>query len=191
DPEQLGLLPGRLQLLALAEVGCERHHLAAVGLLEPLEDDRRIEPARIGKHHLLDLVSGLRSHRKSCSCAEIRAHYRPRFRRGPRGACAAGVRIVVSGRIGSDKLASGTGYLRGPRCRAWNSGTSSLPATPIFPCCAFPSWRERRESRWSGGPSSWGRSSRRSAGRLRRSISSRPKAAIWSATSSGWPPTAD
>jgi hypothetical protein len=52
----LGLLAGGLQLLALAEVGGEGHHLALIGVLQPAQDDRRIKPARIGEHHLLDLA---------------------------------------------------------------------------------------------------------------------------------------
>ena len=53
DAEQQRLGARRLELLALAEVGRERHHLAAVGLLQPFEDDRGVEPARIGEHDLL------------------------------------------------------------------------------------------------------------------------------------------
>ena len=52
DAEHLGLAPGRLQLLALAEIGGEGHHLGAIGGLQPFEDDRGVEPARIGKHDL-------------------------------------------------------------------------------------------------------------------------------------------
>ena len=46
--------PRRLQLLALAEVGGEGDDLAGVCLLQPFEDDRRIEPARVGENHFLD-----------------------------------------------------------------------------------------------------------------------------------------
>ena len=53
DAQHLRLAPGRLQLLALAEVGGERHHLGLIGLLQPLQDDRRVEPSRIGEHDLL------------------------------------------------------------------------------------------------------------------------------------------
>ena len=55
DAEQLGLLARRLQLLALAEIGGEGHHLGAVGRLQPLQDDRRVEAAGIGEHDLLDV----------------------------------------------------------------------------------------------------------------------------------------
>jgi hypothetical protein len=54
DAEHLRLAPGRLEFVALAEVGGEGHDLAVVGLLQPLEDDRGVEPARIGEHHLVD-----------------------------------------------------------------------------------------------------------------------------------------
>src|SRR5690606_13682946 len=45
-----------LDLLALADVGGEGHHLGAVRLLDPVEDHRGVEPARVGEHHLLDLL---------------------------------------------------------------------------------------------------------------------------------------
>ncbi len=57
DAEQLRLFARGLELLALAEVGSEGHDLAAVGLLQPLEDDGRIEPPRIGEHGFLDFRS--------------------------------------------------------------------------------------------------------------------------------------
>ena len=56
DAEQQRLLARRLELLALAEIGREGDHLAAVGGLQPFEDDRRVEPARIGEHDLLDVT---------------------------------------------------------------------------------------------------------------------------------------
>ena len=52
-PSSSALLPRRLQLLALAEVGGEGHHLAAVVGLQPLQDDRGVEAAGIGEHDLL------------------------------------------------------------------------------------------------------------------------------------------
>ena len=55
DAEHLGLLARRLQLLALAEIGGEGHDLAAIGRLQPFQDDRGVEPARIGEHDLLDV----------------------------------------------------------------------------------------------------------------------------------------
>src|SRR6185437_2460508 len=54
--EKLRLLARRLELLALAEVGREGHDLAAIGRLQPLEDDRGVEPARIGQHYFLDVA---------------------------------------------------------------------------------------------------------------------------------------
>ena len=59
DAEQQRLLARRLQLLALAEIGGEGHDLAAIGGLQPFEDDRGVEAARIGEH---DLVHALRGH---------------------------------------------------------------------------------------------------------------------------------
>ena len=56
DAEHLGLLARRLELLALAEVGGERHHLAVIGRLQPFQDDRGVEPARIGEHDLFDVA---------------------------------------------------------------------------------------------------------------------------------------
>ncbi len=55
DAEQLGLLAGGRKLLALAEIGGEGHDLAPIGLLQPFQDDRGIEPAGISEHHLLDI----------------------------------------------------------------------------------------------------------------------------------------
>ncbi len=53
DAEQFRLAAGGFQLLALAEIGGERHHLAAIGGLQPLQDDGGVEAARIGEHDLL------------------------------------------------------------------------------------------------------------------------------------------
>ena len=57
DAEEFRLLPRRLELLALAEIGGEGHDLAAVSLLQPFQDDRGVEPTGIGEHHLLDAFS--------------------------------------------------------------------------------------------------------------------------------------
>jgi hypothetical protein len=64
DAEQQRLPAGRFQLLPLAEVGGEGDHLASIGRLEPFQDDRRIEPAGIGEHDLLD-ASGHRRLREN------------------------------------------------------------------------------------------------------------------------------
>ena len=58
DAEQQRLVARRLEFLALAEIGGEGDHLAAVGGLQPLQDDRGVEPARIGEHHLLHVALG-------------------------------------------------------------------------------------------------------------------------------------
>jgi len=60
DAQEQRLLARRFQLLALAEVGGEGHHLAAVFGLQPFQDDRGIEPAGIGQHDFLG-----RGHEKS------------------------------------------------------------------------------------------------------------------------------
>ena len=51
--EQQRLGARGLEFLALTEIGREGDHLAAIGLLQPLQDDRGVEPARIGEHHFL------------------------------------------------------------------------------------------------------------------------------------------
>ena len=61
DAEQDRLVARGRQLLALAEIGREGDDLGAVGLLQPLQDDRGVEPARIGEHHFLHAGFG---HRK-------------------------------------------------------------------------------------------------------------------------------
>ena len=55
DAEQQRLLARRLELLALAEIGGEGDDLAAIGGLQPFQDDRGVEPARIGEHDFLDI----------------------------------------------------------------------------------------------------------------------------------------
>ena len=54
-PHHLGLPARRLQLLALAEIGGEGDDLAAIGLLQPAQDHRGVEPARIGQHDFFDI----------------------------------------------------------------------------------------------------------------------------------------
>ena len=39
---------------ALTEIGAKRNHLATVLLFEPAENDRGIQPARVGEHNLFD-----------------------------------------------------------------------------------------------------------------------------------------
>ena len=80
DAEHQRLLARRLELLALAEIGGEGHHLAAIGRLQPFEDDRGVEPARIGEHDFLD-VAFLSSSACEILCAAVdgrqnRADYR-------------------------------------------------------------------------------------------------------------------
>ena len=58
-----GLMPARSafsragpEFFALAEIGGEGDDLAAVSGLQPLEDDRGVEPAGIGQHHLFHIA---------------------------------------------------------------------------------------------------------------------------------------
>jgi len=53
DAHGLGLGAGRLDLLALAEVGGEGHHFAVIGVLQPLEDHRGVQATGIGQNYLL------------------------------------------------------------------------------------------------------------------------------------------
>ncbi len=55
-PARLGLAASWLDLLALTDVGGERHHLAVVDVLQPLEDHGRVQPAGVGEHDLLHLA---------------------------------------------------------------------------------------------------------------------------------------
>ncbi len=41
----------------LAQIGCECDDLALVGVLQPFEDDRCVQPARVRQNYLLDLDS--------------------------------------------------------------------------------------------------------------------------------------
>ena len=56
DAEQLRLGARGFQLLALAEIGGEGDDLAAIFRLQPFQDHRGVEPARIGEHHLLHIL---------------------------------------------------------------------------------------------------------------------------------------
>ena len=56
EKERLGAR-GR-EFLALAEIGGEGDDLAAIAGLQPLEDDRGIEPTGIGEHDFLDVAFG-------------------------------------------------------------------------------------------------------------------------------------
>ena len=59
--EELRLPARGPELLALSEIGGERHHLAAVVLLQPSEDDGGVEAAGVGEHDLVHVRhAGLR-----------------------------------------------------------------------------------------------------------------------------------
>jgi hypothetical protein len=53
DAHHLGLLARRLELFALAKIGCEGDDFSTELGLQPLQDDRGIEAARIGQHNFL------------------------------------------------------------------------------------------------------------------------------------------
>ena len=55
DAEHLGFGAGRLQFLALAQIGGEGDHLAVIGLLQPFQNDRGVQAAGIGED---DFVHG-------------------------------------------------------------------------------------------------------------------------------------
>ena len=76
DSEQQRLVARGRQLLALAEIGREGDDLAAIGYLQPLENDGRIEAARIGEHHLLDIALGQAPRSFVPVRSEIGADYR-------------------------------------------------------------------------------------------------------------------
>ena len=181
DAEHLGLRARRLQLLALAEVGGEGDDLGLVGLLQPLQDDRGVEAARIGEHDLLHLALGALGGHCMPRFAGVRiaAHYRQVAR--PASARSAAARRATPGRGWPDACAS---------TRSSSSGTSSPPPIPTSRPCASRRWRRRPAWPSSGSRSCWGRSSRRRAGTPRRSTSTPPRAATWCAIWSGWRPSA-
>src|SRR5262249_20681083 len=132
DAQHLGLAPRRLQLLALAEVGREGDDLAAVGLLQPLQDDRRVETARVGEHHLLDRA-WLGGHARPLLAGEkFAAHYRQERRSGKavRRAAHRGQEMVgwqMAGTSGAriefwHDLASTYSYLSAMRIEALAAG---------------------------------------------------------------------
>ena len=51
DAELPGFPACRLQFLTLPDVGSEGDDFAAVGVLQPLQDHRRVQPAGVGEHH--------------------------------------------------------------------------------------------------------------------------------------------
>ena len=53
DAEHQSFVARRLKFLALAEIGGERHDFGVIGFLQPFQNDRRIEAARIGEDDFL------------------------------------------------------------------------------------------------------------------------------------------
>ena len=58
DAEQLCLFTGGLQFFTLAKIGSEGHDFAAIGGLQPLENDGRVEAAGIGENNAFDVFNG-------------------------------------------------------------------------------------------------------------------------------------
>ena len=56
-----GLLADRLDVLPLAEVAGVGDHVEPVGLVDPLDGDRRVEPAAVCQYHLVACHGGSRS----------------------------------------------------------------------------------------------------------------------------------
>ncbi len=67
DPKLQRLTPRRLQFLALAEIGGKGHDLAVIHVLQPLQDDRGIQAARIGQHDFFDIRHNIPHKTKSGS----------------------------------------------------------------------------------------------------------------------------
>ncbi len=91
DAEQQRLVARRAQFLALAEIGGEGDDLAAIGRLQPLQDDRGVETAGIGEDDFLDGLLGGHEHSLTGlgrGCADLktvrpagkRAHVNPAAR---------------------------------------------------------------------------------------------------------------
>jgi hypothetical protein len=79
DAQHLGLAPRRLQLITLAQVSSKGDHFRTKLGLQPLQDDRRIKPTRIGQHDLLD--------RTCCShLTKLLSSLKKGHERGPRNA---------------------------------------------------------------------------------------------------------
>src|ERR1700741_2410484 len=79
DAELQGFLLCRRKLPALADVGGEGHHFAAVLVLQPLQNDRGVETARVGEHYFVYLPFHLtfpnskNSRRAFCVCSRFSA----------------------------------------------------------------------------------------------------------------------
>jgi hypothetical protein len=56
----------RLEFFALPEIGGEGDDFAFVDVLQPFQDDRGIQPARIGKHHFVDVAHCVSVFRFQC-----------------------------------------------------------------------------------------------------------------------------
>ena len=53
---RFGFGAGRAELFTLADVGGESHHFAVVSLLQPAQDHRSVQPARVGEDDFIDRV---------------------------------------------------------------------------------------------------------------------------------------
>ena len=56
DAQELCLVAGRAEFLTLSQIGGEGDDLRPIGRLEPFQDDRGVEAARIGQHNLLHVL---------------------------------------------------------------------------------------------------------------------------------------
>jgi hypothetical protein len=62
DAERERLGARRRKLFALAEIGREGDNLAAIGRLQPFQNDRGVEPAGIGQHDFLHVLFSTNCH---------------------------------------------------------------------------------------------------------------------------------
>ena len=67
DTEFKGFLTGRVEFFALSEIGCEGDHFTLVCVLQPFQDDRGIQTARIGQDNFLNVA-----HRVSFDCFSLK-----------------------------------------------------------------------------------------------------------------------
>ena len=192
DAEQLRLAPRRLQLLALAEIGREGHDLAAIGGLQPLQDDRGVEAAGIGEHDLVDALVG-----HGVGLASWMGGHRPNGRRSyggwrrlssgaarPAQPPSHPARSLRCGDAAAARRAAALAARAKPE-RFIGSRRFTMPRRPgprvlvrvrlhLFLSRRHAHrgrWPRRRGSTCAGGRSCSGRSSRRRAGPPRRSTS--------------------
>ncbi len=119
DAEHDRLVARRPELLALAEIGGEGDHLAAIGRLQPLQDDRRVEPTGIGEDDALDGFFVWSGHQKLmrwrwAAGARRRARTVPRLLGAGRGDDKVGRAAINAWRRTALASLACRGELRGP-----------------------------------------------------------------------------